>query len=213
MRAFFPILCGAQLLGCDLASGLDAFHLRNDSPDQVTPCLDVPSDDFSRGIGGQWIVAGTANVETDGSRLVISAAPGEEGSLESRVGFDFAGCQAHLEVVAPPAVEGEASFLLSVSGGYVGFVTAEDGTIRIGMSAEPTLPGEATTVPASTPWWRMRSAGEDLVFETSSDGSTWTFRRRISAPSLNDATLIIAGQARGGALGEVVASFDNLNTH
>lgn len=212
MRRLICLLLGGLALGCDVASGLDGFYVRDVTEPEIIPCDDVPADDFSGGLDAtRWIVGGAAEIAADDG-LVITAAPDQVGSIESVATFDFTGCQAHVELAAPPGSEGQASFLLSLPAGYVGFVTATDGTTRMGLSVEPNLVGESTLVNAFEPtWWRLRDAGEDLVFETSPDGVTWAVKRRIAAPELAGATMILSGAARATAPDDVVTIFDHLN--
>lgn len=70
-----------------------------------------------------------------------------------------------------------------------------------------------TLSPTTHAWWRLRISGGNLVWETSSDGTSWTTQRTLATPAwlsaATDCKLLLESHRNDGT--DNFSEFDNLN--
>lgn len=167
-----------------------------------------------------WTQCPASLVTATNSHLEIQfASPSTSGcfaAFSSSAPTDLRGSTLRIEVSDP--VEHISNGLVFLSfetseGNRVGFrqnVSQLWAEHRVGAVNHDTLLGSYDRT--ADRWWQLREQGGRIYFETSGDGTVWTWRHDVATPAFAAAALIylMAGASGAWTASDLVV-FDNLN--
>jgi len=179
------------------------------------------TDTFDDGVVDpvKW-VGSYGDIEEAGGRARVPCTTAFS-AYQSAVVYTLAESQVACRVYAPAAggaaVEALAELLVvtSVGGTDGGFsINAVTGQMRLISRVGYADAGEVVLAydPGAHAWLRLREAAGSLLWDTSTDGATWTTRRTAASPAWTaDANLsvILAGHRDSGI--DDFSEFDNFN--
>jgi hypothetical protein len=187
------------------------------------PLLSTLTDNFDDNIidGAKWDTVGT--VAETGGQVVITPALDTDGWDYPRYQSDLLHSIVTSEVIVKVPqtltdIGGEEETVLFFGTGsatYIGFI--KTGANLVFRDNTTGAHNDTSVTYSSTThlWWRLRESGGSILWDTSTDGSTWTNRRTKvpdSSAFLKRAQLRFgAGFWGGTGAGAGTAIFDNLN--
>lgn len=163
----------------------------------------------------------------DAAGGVLIAKPGMNAGnyvgISSNQTFTLDGCMMWVEVkqVVKSSQQGDTYFMATVSGSMdAEMMTQPESTSPTGLemrfSVEENSNEDTTGIhysPVEHRWWRMRFPKDEIRFDTSPDGKTWTERRMVKRPSGMTTVNFELGAGTFGPNGsQPIATFDNVNT-
>lgn len=176
--------------------------------------LETFVDDFTTRDTAKWTFS-DASIVVNAGKLLIPVTSSWYYCLSQNT-FDLTGSYAFCEVSqVPTAASGSQARLVIIKSGDTnnGFdiMVKADGTLAFteisgGTRSETTVTYNATT----HRWWRIRSVGTTIYWETSSDGITWTVQRTKTA-AISPITTMQVGFQAGASASAGTFIVDNLN--
>jgi len=160
-----------------------------------------------------WGYGATQVVERN-SRLEIPLADDSYANIYSAIETSLIDDRISVQLVQPAEVsfEGEA---------IVHFWSDDDNLLGLRQSGdtltvEEELLGSTSTWPfpfdsVQQQWWSIREQGGRVYFETSPDGSNWTYLHDVATPRYIMRALVIVGGGTWGYGSNGTVIFDNLN--
>jgi hypothetical protein len=168
----------------------------------------------------QWSDPGTTIAETN-NQLTITLAADQSGS--SYAGYTTVGSHDmqdgyfEIEGVQMPTADnwGEMFFTIT-DGSYIALFGYSYGRM-VARTETVAHTDRSTTLPSYDPiaarFWRMRSEGTEMVWETSPDGTSWNERRRdINPVNMSAVSLKLYGGTFNSQPNPGVAIYDNFTS-
>jgi glucose/arabinose dehydrogenase len=189
------------------------------TPPATTPVAQF-TDTFTGTVidAAKWQVVGTAARTAQNGVLTVTPVATGTGTwgVKSQKTYDLTGSAVYVEVpqVTKANAAVDTQFMLELDSlnrliigrGQSGFYLRH----RVnGVNTNTNLTYDATAMR----WWRLREAGNQVFFETSPNGTTWTVRRTVAkAFSLNALKVTLQVTTGSAVSSPGAAKFDNLNT-
>jgi hypothetical protein len=181
-------------------------------------------DDFNTpgadSIWQQWSDPGVTIAET-GNQLFITLAASQSGSsyagYSSVDSYDMQERYFSVEGVQMPTANNWGEMFFTVTdGSYIALFGYSYGRM-VARTETVSHTNRSTTLPSYDPaadrFWRMRSEGAEMVWETSPDGTSWNERRRDTNPvNMSAVWLKLYGGTFDSQPNPGVATYDNLTT-
>lgn len=188
----------------------------------------IQLDDFNDGIQAAiWTKtsffgnnAAVTVVEAGGRVTItpITSAGSNTNGYEAASFYDMTGKHASIEFVQRTAADTNAQCrfgMIEDASNFIAFVIANTSfTMRVTTAGTPS----DTTLTYSTTdhrWLRIRESGGNTLFDTSTDGITWTNRRSVANPAFGVNTLkpfFLAGTT-GSVASPGTGIFDNFHSN
>jgi hypothetical protein len=164
-----------------------------------TPAASSFTDDFSAGFGGNWQTFGATCVAPTAGELVASPAASTPNDfcIAWTTSLYHLTCDTLTIKVAEatnPILGAQTFIYVGTSKGLLTIIKEAAG---FGLSWPPDAGAPTVNLgpydPAVDVWWRLRATRDELYFETSTDGTTWTTRGHAPVPVSLDSVNIGLG--------------------
>lgn len=154
--------------------------------------------------------------EQQGTLVLAPDASSGELRVSSTFAFDLRGSAVVVEVpVAADGTPGTANTYLDVTWPYDWYLSMGRSGDELSLAVQTESGSDTNALPyepTAHRWWRIAEADDEVSFDTSADGTTWTAQWQAPTPAFVEASYLTLGVWHDGQAAEPVeAHFDNLN--